>query len=178
MKKMKLSDIVISDAFANSIPKECKMEKCRKNWNECHRQDRYLLVNHCNVLIDGYIQYLILKENGIEEAIVKISERNKKCWNRKNIEIWNIPNYKNEETTYIYGMHYNIKQSKFSKEYVWRIPKKWSENGWEEENDLHIGDSVLVSTKYGLVPITISRIERLNKCPVNFSVKKIVKKLV
>ena len=104
---MKLSDIKISDAFANSIPSGKKMEECRQNWNKWQRQDRYIVVNPGNVLIDGYIQYLVLKENNINEAQVKISDRRKKRWYRKNVEDWTVPHYKNEPTTYVYGKHPN-----------------------------------------------------------------------
>ena len=88
---MKLSGIKISDAFANSIPSDEKMNECRNNWNQWHRQDRYIVVNPDNVLTDGYIMYLVLKENGIEEAEAKISNRRKK--RRKNAEAWNVPHY-------------------------------------------------------------------------------------
>ena len=65
MKTMKLSDIKIKDSFANSNPQIRKIEECRNYWNENHEQDRYLVVNHKDELIDGYIQYLILKENNV-----------------------------------------------------------------------------------------------------------------
>ena len=60
MRRMKLSDIKITDAFANSIPSEEKLNECRNNWKQWNRQDRYIVVNPDNVLIDGYIQYLVL----------------------------------------------------------------------------------------------------------------------
>ena len=63
MRRMKLSDIKISEAFANSIPSNKKLNECRNNWNQWNRQDRYIVVNRENELIDGYIQYLVLKEN-------------------------------------------------------------------------------------------------------------------
>ena len=67
MSKLRLSDIKISKSFANTVPKEKKMEECRKVWREQHRQDRYIVVNKDNVLVDGYIQYLVLKDAGIED---------------------------------------------------------------------------------------------------------------
>ena len=86
MRRMKLSDIKISEAFANSVPREEKMNECRNNWNKWNRQDRFIVVNPDNVLIDGYIQYLVLKENKIDEAEIKISDRRKKRWYRKNVK--------------------------------------------------------------------------------------------
>ena len=99
MRRMKLADIKISEAFANSIPNEEKMNECRNNWNQWNHQDRYIVVNTGNVLIDGYIQYLILMEYKEEYAEVKISNRRKKRWYRKNVEDWNVPHYRNETTT-------------------------------------------------------------------------------
>ncbi len=172
MRRMKLSEIKISEAFANSIPNEEKMNKCRNNWNQWNCQDRFVVVNPDNVLIDGYIQYLVLKENNIEEAEVKISIRRKKRWYRKNVKDWNIPHYRNEPTVYIYGMHPN---SKSGREFMWRIPKSWSEAGWGE--GLKIGDEILVSTKFGTKPVVVTKIEISDKCPVNMPVKKVVKRL-
>lgn len=169
MRRMKLSEIKISEAFANSIPRSEKMEECRNNWNQWHRQDRFIVVNPDNVLIDGYIQYLVLKENNIEEAEIKISNRRKKRWHRKNVEDWNIPHYRNETTTYVYGTHPN---SKNEKEFVWRVPKSWSEVGWED--GLKIGDEILVATKFGIKPIVITKIKITDKCPVNMPVKRVV----
>ena len=172
MRRMKLSEIKISEAFANSIPNEEKMNKCRNNWNQWNRQDRFIVVNHDNVLIDGYIQYLVLKENNIDEAEIKISTRREKRWYRNNVEDWNIPRYRNEPTVYIYGMHPN---SKSGKEFVWRVPKSWSELGWE--NGLNIGDEILVTTKFGIKPVVVTKIEISDKCPVNIPVKRVVKRI-
>ena len=124
------------------------------------------------MLIDGYIQYLVLKENNVEEAEVKISTRRKKRWYRKNVKDWNIPHYKNEATTYVYGVHPN---SENKKEFVWRVPKSWSDAGWEEE--LFAGDKILVDTKFGIKPIIVTKIETLDKCPVNMPVKRVVRRL-
>lgn len=171
MKKMKLSEIKISEAFTVSIPSEDKMNECRNNWNQWNRQDRYIVVNPDNILIDGYIQYLVLKENNVEEAEIKISTRRKKRWYRKNVEEdWNITNYRNETTAYIYGIHSRDKEKK---EYVWRVPK--SKKGFE--NGLLPGDSILVSTKYGIKSIIVTKIAWLDECPVDFPVKKVIGKV-
>ena len=169
MRKMKLSDIKINETFASSTPKESKMDECRYNWNTWHRQDREIVVNHNNVLIDGYIQYLVLKENGVNEAEVKISNERKKRWYRKDVAKWENPYYRHETTTYIYGFHPNAKEPK---ELVWRVPKAWK--GWE--NDLLPGDRIIVSTKNGFAPIIITKIEWLDKPPVDTPIKRVVTK--
>lgn len=165
MKYLKLSDIYIKVSFANSIPKEEKIEECRRFWNTYHQQDRYIVVNNRHTLIDGYIQYLILKENNVEVAEVHFSKKKKKKWIRKE------KTYRESETTYIYGVHTN---SNDHKERVWRIPNSWWD-GWTDS--LNIGDMLLVKTKYGLAPIRITKIERSSTCPVDIPVKTVVRKI-
>ena len=170
MRKMKLSDIRITSAFAETTPTEEKMQQCRENWNKWKRQDRYLVVTPGNnVLIDGYIMYLVLKENGVEEAEVKISTRRKKRWVRKNIEDWKEPKYRTEPTMYVFGKHVN---SWGDKEYMWRIPKSRT---WMQEN-VQVGDIVLCVAKRGVSPVQVTRIEVLDECPVDMVVKKVVGK--
>ena len=171
MRRMKLSDIKISEAFVNSIPSEEKLNECRNNWNQWHRQDRYIVVNLGNVLIDGYIQYLVLKENNIEEAEIKISTRRKKRWHRKNVEGRNIHHYKNETTTYVYGVHPN---SKDTKTYMWRVPKSWT--NWAD--NIQIGDTIICSTKNGCAPVIVNKIEILDECPIDIPVKKVCDKKI
>lgn len=166
-KKMLLSDIKIRKSFVATIPKARKITKCRDHWDMYHCQDRDIVVNRNDVLIDGYIQYLVLKENNISEVEVKVQE------DRKSIRDANEPYYKNHLTTYIYGMHFNKKTSSFSKEYVWRVPDEWK--GWE--NNLLPGDVIFVETKYGKAPIVITQIKWLDKCPVETQVKKVVGRL-
>ena len=168
MKRMKLSDIRISKAFENSIPSEEKLNECRNNWNQWNRQDRYIVVNPDNVLIDGYIQYLVLKENNVEEAEIKISTRRKKRWYRKNVEDWNIPHYRNETTTYVYGVHPN---SKCAKEFMWRVPKSWN---WFADN-VQVGDKIYCNTKFGISPVVVTKVEKLDKCPVDYKVNRVAK---
>ena len=88
------------------------------------------------------------------------------------MEDWNIAHYKNEATTYIYGTHPN---SKSGNEFVWRVPKSWSELGWED--GLNIGDEILVNTKFGTKPVVVTKIEISDKCPVNIPVKRVVKRI-
>ncbi len=170
-RKMKLSDIKIKEAFAITTPKEEKMEKCRNNWNTYHKQDRYLVVNNNNELIDGYIQYLVLKENGMEEAEIEIYNKRKKRWYRKNVKARALPHYRNEETTYIYGVHPN---GNCTKEFMWRVPKNWK---WFAEN-VQVGDSIYCKTKFGIAPVIVTKIEVSYKCPVDFVVKRVVGKKI
>lgn len=168
--KMRLSDIKISKSFAATTPKEEKMNICREFWNNNHNQIKNIVVNKDNILVDGYVQYLVLKENNVENADVVKLDRKKVFINRehKRKREYVEPSCKREVTTYIFGVHpkYRIK------EYVWRVPISWK--GWE--NDLLPGDRIWVHTEYGIKPIIITRIEWLDKCPVNMKVKKVYTK--
>lgn len=175
MKHMRLADIKINDSFTNSVPIEYKVNVCRQHWDKTHEQDRYIVVNRNNFLIDGYIQYLVLKEKNVDVAEVKISDKKRKRWSRKNKQSKrqksNQINYREHETIYIYGVHPN---SNDHKERVWRIPNSWWD-GWADI--LNIGDMIFVNTKYGLALIEITKIERLSECPVGIPVKTVVRKL-
>lgn len=171
MKKMKLSEIKIHNSFAESIPSEEKMEECRYNWRMYHRQDRYIVVDNDNILVDGYCMYLVLMEHKEEYAEVKIWHCKKKRWVRKNVKDWEAPRYVNNPTIYVYGVHPN---SKNIKRYIWRVPETW--NDWAD--NLQIGDIVMCATKFGCSPVVIEKISMLDKCPVNFKVKKVCNKKI
>ena len=100
-KTMKLSDIKISDAFARTHVSERKLQKCRDYFEKFEKADRDIVLSSNNILIDGYIMYLVYKENNIEEVEVKVKST-----------------YRDYPTTYIYGKHVNGS----NKVYVWRIP--------------------------------------------------------
>ena len=56
---------------------------------------------------------------------------------------------------------------------MWRVPKSWSELGWED--GLNISDEILVDTKFGIKPVVVTKIEIADKCPINIPVKRVVK---
>lgn len=72
MKLIALSDIIITDNFLNNPPKEKKLNKIRRYYSEFGVIDKPIIINKKNVLIDGYIRYLVLKENGREHTYVKV----------------------------------------------------------------------------------------------------------
>lgn len=162
MKSIKLSDIVISSAFAESVPSEQKVQKYRKRFAETGKQSKFLVLNDENVLQDGYIQYLILKENNVKEASYikcgKFGEKKKQT-------------YRTKKTTYVYGTHPN---SKCTKEFVWWVPEKWY--GFAE--NIKVGDTIYCRTKFGVAPVVISRIEVSDLCPVDIPVKKVANQII
>lgn len=171
---MKLNNIKIKDSFASTIPKEKKFLECRRYLEKNHAQDRYIVVDHKNILVDGYIQYLVLKEAGIEIVEVKISDKKRKKWCRKNrLPKQSKPKkltYRESNTTYIFGVLIN---SRSKKERVWRIPNSWDE---DRINKLNIGDIVIVHNRKRTSLIKITRIEKLNVCPIDIPVKKVIQK--
>lgn len=166
MKRIKLEDIKISEAFANTTPSEEKMCECREFWRYEQKQDRPIVLNHKCVLVDGYVMYLILKEHKEEYADVTYKKKHNKKYERlPKVK----PTYKNTPTTYIFGTHPN---SKDSKEYTWRVPASWG--NWAD--NIEIGDTVLCQTKFGFSPVVVNRVEVLDKPPVEMRVKKVAKR--
>ena len=164
--RIKLSDIIINKSFTETIPKEEKMIECREIWRYEGKQDRPIVLNKKNMLIDGYVMYLILMEHKEEYAEVTYSKKH----NRRYEMLPKVkPSYKNTSTTYIYGVHPN---SNCSKEFVWRVPASWG--NWAD--NLQIGDIVLCQTKFGFAPVIVTKIEVLDKCQVDFAVKKVARR--
>jgi hypothetical protein len=161
MDKIKLADIKISKAFLNSTPKASKMKKCRENWDVLGKQDRYIIVNRNNVLIDGYVMYLVLKENGVDETEIKVSDNICKT----------IPAYRNEPTVYVYGHH---PKDIHKKTYTWRIPKSWG----DYYKNIEVNDMIFCDTKNGSSPVIVDGIELLDSCPVDMPVKRVTCKIV
>ena len=166
MKTMKLSDIKIVPAFAATIPREEKVNKCRYAYLQTGEQDRVIVVNHNDELVDGYVMYKVLQDLGVEDAEIKVSEKKKDIFTRK----CRVPDkYRSCMTTYVYGVHPG---ENAKKERVWRVPGGW--NGWAD--DVLPGDTILVSTKRGVAPITVTKIQWLEKAPINRGVNRVVKK--
>ena len=170
-EKRRLSEIKIKSSFENTTPKEYKLKECRNFWKEYGKQDRYIVVDHNGYLVDGYIQYLVLKENNIEEAEIVVSDVKRSWWKRKVKIVRNViltePAYRHEPTTYVYGYHPNCKNPR---EFVWRIPKNWK---WMKKT-IQPGDVVVCATKYGKAPVVVTRVETLKECPTDLPVRLVV----
>ena len=172
-RRMNINDIIIKESFLQSTPRAQKMKVCRDYWNEHQSQDRYIVVDRNKVLVDGYVQYLVLKENGIEEAEIRIGKAKKlKRWKRKNRkDSWGEPEYREISTTYIVGKHPNSSD----KEYMWRVPNNWI---WVSEN-LQVGDVVFCRTRFhNAAPVVVTKVMVLDKCPVDYPVSKMCYKTI
>ena len=74
MESIRLEEIKIKNYFLNTIPNENKLEKYRTYYKENGMQAKPIKLNRNGFLIDGYIQYIILKENKSEYAAVIYKE--------------------------------------------------------------------------------------------------------
>lgn len=145
--KIDFNDIIIQPAFANTSPKTSKMKKC-KTFYDKGILDRDIVINQNNTLVDGYVLYLVMKENNYNGKVEVRKVNNK---------FVGIP------TTYVYGMHPGQ-----DKEYVWYINMSYS-----KVKDM-IGKLADVETKRGIQTITITKVERLSIPPVEGTIRRVV----
>lgn len=150
---MKLAEIKISERFAAHPPAPTKMEKCRRFYKEHGTIDRNIVVNSNNVLVDGYVAYLVLKENGVPEVEVK--------------KEFNIFDYRQKETTYVYGYHQN---DPMKSPYIWRITNKTVDSDRIQE-----GSRILVYTKNGTKVVIVIKVEKNISPPIEQSIKKVIR---
>jgi len=152
--KLKLSEIKISQEFQNTNPSPVKLEICRSYYRENGCLDREIIVNQERVLTDGYIGYLVLKENGVEAAEVTVlNER---------------AAYRRKETTYVFARH-----PKNEKEYVWRVTP-----GTMNANLIAPGRRVVVAKSDGNCVVTVSRVETLELPPVSTKVRRVLRCMI
>lgn len=163
---VKLSSIKIPASYAATTPSKEKMEKQRKKY-EAGKLDKRIVINTDGFLIDGYIKYLILKKNNVEETKVKIVKVRRG-------DNSNVPeSYRNTKTTYIYGKHPNDKSEKI---YTWRIPNAES---WRKFSETILpNDLIYCKTKFGCSPVIVQAVQTIDKCPVEFPVKKILSRRI
>lgn len=162
---VKLSSIKIPKSYAVTTPSEKKVKTKRKKYRK--GKLRAITINTDGFLINGYINYLILKENNVEDVEVNIVDIKKN-------DNSNVPeSYRNTRTTYIYGKHPNDKSEKI---YIWRIPNK--ENWMKFSETVLPDDLIFCKTKFGCSPVIVQAIQTVDKCPVEFPVKKVLSKKI
>lgn len=162
---IKLSSIKIPKSYEVTTPSEKKVRTKRKKYRK--GKLRAITINTDGFLINGYINYLILKENNVEDAEVNIIDIKKN-------DNSNVPeSYRNIKTTYIYGKHSNDKSEKI---YTWRIPNAES---WRKFSEMVLPDDLIFcKTKFGCSPVIVQEIQTIDKCPVEFPVKKVLSKKI
>ena len=163
---VRLSSIKIPASYAATTPSIEKMEKQRKKY-EAGKLDKRMVINTDGFLIDGYIKYIILKENNVEKTKVKIVKV-RKGGNSNTPE-----SYRKTMTTYIYGKHPNDKLEKI---YTWRIPNTES---WRKFSETVLPDDLIFcKTKFGCSPVIVQAVQTVDKCPVEFPVKKVMSRKI
>ena len=144
---MKISDIKIQENFKTTTPSSRKLRECREYFKKHGIIDREIVVNKNGYLLDGYIGYLVLKENGVKDVEVVFTNKNHA-----------------NKTIYVFGCHRDN-----GKEYVWRMPKK------VKADNIVVGSNILVQTRFGIKSVTVTRIESLYSPPVAVPVKRVIR---
>ena len=144
--KIDFRDIVISNEFLKTKPSEQKLQKCRESYKE-GIMDRQIVINHNNMLIDGYVLYYVLKEAGYDDEI----------------DVVYHGNLKGSPVTYVFGKHEGD-----DKERCWYINRSY-----KKMKDC-IGHKATVQTRQGLQPITITEVKRSKTPPVEGLIRKVV----
>lgn len=170
---MRLSEIKIPADFESSIPNTYKYNKCERYYNKTGTQDMYIVVYEKNVLVDGYIMYLVLKNHDVEYGNVKrltlrkhtYTDKQRKKYGRL-ISPKHVVTYKEKPTAYVYGKHPN---SKDNKEYVWRLPQAWGYMSLM----LQKGDVIYCGTRFGVAPVVVTKVELKSNFDTSLCIKKV-----
>ena len=123
-----ISDIIIPDEFMDTTPKNSKVERIREYFNTYNTIDEPITISYSNVLMDGYIRYLIAKENNMQSIPCIISDKNFRP---------------KRPCKYIVGKFDN------GSEYIWKIRNKL---------DVNVGDKVLVANKNGRAVVSVVKV--------------------
>lgn len=125
-KIIKLDKIIIADTFLNTAPSEKKVNAVRNYYKQHGEFDKPIVLSKNNILLDGYIRYIVAKENGLQEieyATVMPKEQEQQT------------NNQNRTITLIKG-----KFPDNDKEYIWRLP-------FNKDVNVEIGDTAIVNVK-------------------------------
>ena len=123
-----ISDIIIPDEFTKTTPNISKVQRIREYFNVYNTIDEPITISYSNVLMDGYIRYLIAKENNMQLIPCVVSDEN---FTSK------------RPCKYIVGKFDN------GSEYIWKIRNKL---------DVNVGDKVLVANKNGRAIVSVVKI--------------------
>ena len=149
-KTVKVSDIRIPQAFTKTTPKQEKIQKFKDEYFLRRDFQKRILVTEQNLLVDGYARYVALQELGTKECVVDVLTAE-----NKQVSVSKVAKNQEIETMYIFGIH---PTSHTNKEYMWRVPNRT--NFVFFKGKIQPGDMIFVHTKYGVMPVTVTRIER------------------
>ena len=70
LKDFRIKDIIISEDFKNTQPGSRKMERAEQNYLQIGELPANIVINDQNVLVDGYITYLLAVKHGVHQMDV------------------------------------------------------------------------------------------------------------
>lgn len=71
-KYIKTAKIIIPECFANTVPSAEKVKAKMEYYEKHGRFEKPISISRDNILVDGYISYLIAKEKGIKKLCCKV----------------------------------------------------------------------------------------------------------
>lgn len=126
-KKIDISKVVVPIEFMQTVPAAHKIDKVKEYYKSNGKLDKPIMLSKNNVLVDGYIRYIVAKENGLSEIEYIVQSPKNKSDNQSDNRRMVI--------TLIVG-----KFSDNDKEYIWRLPFK-------KDMNVEIGDMAIVNVK-------------------------------
>lgn len=141
---MKLKDIIIPKKFTRTIPNPTKLAACEKYYKKYGELDKPITVDANSHLVDGYIRYLVVQKMGLTEVPIKLMAH---------------------EHIYVMAKHTDM-----GKEYWWKVKVKDEK---EFTKRINIGDKVVVNTKKGNCPVTITHIVVRDIPPIDQRIKTV-----
>lgn len=143
---MQLKDIKIPQTFMNTQPSSTKLIDCANYYKKFGQLDKPITIDANCTLVDGYVRYLVAKKMGLTEVPVKLLT---------------------DERIYVTAKHTDV-----GKEYWWIVKRK-DEARFSKR--IKVGDKVLVHTKKGNCPVTITNIVVSDVPPIDQRIKAILK---
>ena len=70
LRDFQIKDIIISEDYKNTVPGENKMQRAIQKYEQTGLLPTNIIINDKNVLIDGYITYLLAVLYGVEQLNV------------------------------------------------------------------------------------------------------------
>jgi hypothetical protein len=147
VKSMKLKDIIISDDFKTTQPAKWKLAKCRKHYQATKTFDRDIILNEDNMLIDGYVAYLVAQENGIEDVDV----------------VYGLIDHNANNIAYIYARH-----QPNGRKYIWRVTNRTINIA-----ALKVGSVAVVDTQYGPREVVVCKVKWRRKRPKPYKFRRV-----
>lgn len=142
-----LSKIHITKAFRRTTPRASKMNECREYYRQHGRIDKDIIINKYGILIDGYVRYLVLMENGVntsEVLMLGVGEN----------EVLNSM-HDVDGKWYVFGRHETS-----PKEFCWVV-----NNSTRHLEHMRIGNHMMVRTKNGIQKAMVTNIIRSETPP-------------